>query len=136
MFYACIPAYLTIMLTIFYLIARNRKDLKRTAFIQAILTVLVIVVAAMGFLSPAGEWEYTVWIMVGLSLCLIGDILNINMTKEWIRYAAIAVFMVGLPGLCHCFRPLQRLSTRRLVYRCRLPGYLWFAGPSLLEGPG
>ena len=95
MFYACIPAYLTIMLTIFYLIARNRKDLKRTAFIQAILTVLVIVVAAMGFLSPAGEWEYTVWIMVGLSLCLIGDILNINLTKEWIRYAAIAVFMLA-----------------------------------------
>lgn len=49
MFYSCIPAYLTIMLTIFYLIARNRKDLKRTAFIQAILTVLIIVVAAMAF---------------------------------------------------------------------------------------
>jgi uncharacterized membrane protein YhhN len=95
MFYACIPAYLSIMLTVFYLIARNRNDLKRTAIIQPVLTTLVIVVAAMGFLSPAGEWEYTVWIMVGLSLCLIGDIFNIDMTNNKILYAAIAVFVLA-----------------------------------------
>jgi uncharacterized membrane protein YhhN len=95
MFYACIPAYLAIMLMVFYLIARNRKDQARTAVIQPILTTLIIVVAAMGFLSPAGEWEYTVWILVGLSLCLIGDILGINKAKEKFRYAAVAVFILG-----------------------------------------
>jgi uncharacterized membrane protein YhhN len=95
MFYACIPAYFSIMLAVFYLIARNRNDLKRTAIIQPILTVIVIVVAAMAFLSPAGEWEYTVWILVGLCLCLIGDIFNITVTKDKILYVITAVFLVA-----------------------------------------
>jgi uncharacterized membrane protein YhhN len=95
MFYACIPAYLSIMLMMFYLIVRNRANLKRAAVIQPILTVLIIVVAAMGFLSPVGEWEYTIWIVVGLSICLIGDILNINIAKERFWFAIITIFMVA-----------------------------------------
>jgi uncharacterized membrane protein YhhN len=92
MFYACIPAYLSIMLMVFYLIARNRKDRKRTAIIQPILMVLVIIVAAMSFLSPAVAWEYVIWILVGLSLCLIGDIINIDLSKDRVLVAVMAVF--------------------------------------------
>jgi len=95
MFYACIPAYLSIILTILYLIARNRNDLKHTAFLQPVLTFLAIIVAAMSFLSPAGEWSYTVWILAGLGLCLVADIFNIDMTNDKILYAAIAVFVVA-----------------------------------------
>jgi uncharacterized membrane protein YhhN len=92
MFYACIPAYLSIMLTVFYLIARNRNDLKRTVIIQPVLTILAIIVTSMGLLSPAGEWNYTIWILVGIGLCLIGDIFSIDMTKDKIQYATMAVF--------------------------------------------
>lgn len=95
MFYACIPAYFSIILTAFYLIARNRNDLKHTAVIQPVLTFLAIIVATMSFLSPAGEWNYTLWILAGLGLCLVADILNISITNEKIQYAAIMLFLVA-----------------------------------------
>ncbi|MBN2257174.1 MAG: hypothetical protein JW704_05035 [Anaerolineaceae bacterium] len=92
MFYACIPAYLSTMLMFFYLIARNRNDLKRPAIIQSILTTLAIIVATLGLLSPASEWNYTIWILVGLVLCLIGDISNIDVKKDRNLFVAMPVY--------------------------------------------
>ncbi len=59
------------------------------------LTFLAMVIAALSFLSPAADKGYTTWILVGLGLCFLADIFNIDMTNDKILYAAIAVFVVA-----------------------------------------
>jgi uncharacterized membrane protein YhhN len=95
MFYACIPAYLFVIFTILYMIARNRNDLKHTAFLQPALTFLALIVAASSFLSPAVNTNYTVWILVGLAISFITDLFRIDMGNDRILLAAIAVFVVA-----------------------------------------
>jgi len=95
MYYSLIPVPIYIALIVLYMIARNRNDLKKTAIIQPVLTFLGIVIAALSLLSPQAERSYTTWILVGLGLCFLADIFNIDMTNDKILYAAIAVFVVA-----------------------------------------
>ena len=95
MFYACIPAYLFVIFTILYMIARNRNDLKHTAFLQPALAFLALVVAASSFLSPSANTNYTVWILVGLAISFITDLFRIDMGNDRILLAAITVFVVA-----------------------------------------
>jgi len=77
------------------MVARNRNDLKKTAIIQPLTTLVSIVIAAMSLLSPASNPSYTAWILVGLGLCLLADVFNIDMTNDNILYAAIGVFVIA-----------------------------------------
>ncbi len=90
-----IPVPLYVFLNVLYLIARNREDLKKTALIQPALTLLALVVAGLSFFSPAVNTSYSLWILVGLGLCVLADIFNIDMTNDKILYAAIGVFIVA-----------------------------------------
>jgi uncharacterized membrane protein YhhN len=90
-----IPVPLYLFMNILYLLARNREDLNKTAIIQPALTLLALIVAGLSFFSPAADRSYTVWILVGLGLCFLADIFNIDMTNDRILYAAIGVFMVA-----------------------------------------
>ncbi|MFH2038168.1 MAG: lysoplasmalogenase [Chloroflexota bacterium] len=93
--YALIPVPLYLILIILYVIARNRNDLKRTAIIQPIATFLALVIAALSFLSPVADKSYSIWILVGMGFCFLADIFNIDMTRDKILYAAIAVFVIA-----------------------------------------
>lgn len=93
MYYHLIPVPVSIVLIVLYLIARNRKDLKRTAIIQPLTTLLSIVVAALSFLSPQVNPGYTTWILVGLGLCFLADIFNIDMNNDKIFLAGIVAFI-------------------------------------------
>jgi uncharacterized membrane protein YhhN len=95
MYYSLIPVPIYVALIVLYMIARNRNDLKKTTIIQLILTFLALVIAGLSFLSPQGNHSYTAWIMVGLGLCFLADIFNIDMTNDKILYAAIAVFVIA-----------------------------------------
>ena len=88
-----VPVYL--VLIVLYMIARNRNDLKKTTFIQPTATFLALVIAALSFFSPAADKGYTGWILVGLGLCFLADIFNIDMTNDRILYAAIGVFVIA-----------------------------------------
>lgn len=93
--YALIPVPVYLVLIILYLIARNRNDLKRTAIIQPVATFLAMIIAALSFLSPTADGSYSTWILVGMGLCFLADIFNIDMTNDKILYAAIGVFVVA-----------------------------------------
>ena len=95
MYYPILPVPIYLTLIVFYLRARNREDLKKTAILQPALTFLALIVAGLSFLSPAADHGYTVWILVGLGLCFLADIFNIDMTNDKILYAAIGVFVVA-----------------------------------------
>ncbi len=95
MYYSLIPVPIYIVLIVLYMIARNRNDLKRTRVIQPTLTFLALVIAGLSFLSPEGSQNYTTWILVGLGLCFVADIFNIDMTRDIILYAAIGVFIIA-----------------------------------------
>jgi uncharacterized membrane protein YhhN len=93
--YHLIPVPIYLVLVGVYLSARNHNDLKTTAYIQPVLTLIAIGIAALSFLSPLVNRGYTVWIMVGMGLCFLADIFNIDMTRDKILYAAIGVFVIA-----------------------------------------
>ena len=79
----------------FYLIARNREDLKRTAIVQPLTTFLSIAVAGLSLLNPHTNSAYTIWILVGLGLAFVADIFNIDMNNDKIFIAGILFFIVA-----------------------------------------
>ncbi len=95
MFYHLIPVPIYIALIVLYMLARNRNDLKKTAIIQPTATFLALVIAGLSFFSPQADHSYSTWILVGLGLCFLADIFNIDMTNDKILYAAIAVFVIA-----------------------------------------
>lgn len=95
MYLSLIPLPISIVLICLYMIARNKNDLKRTAIIQPVATLVAMIIAGLSFLSPYGNAEYTIWILVGMGLCFLADIFNIDMTNDKILYAAIAVFILA-----------------------------------------
>ncbi len=95
MFYHLIPLPINIVLIVLYFLARNRQDLKRTSIIQPLTTFVSILIAALSLLSPNVNRSYTLWILVGLGLCFLADIFNIDMNNDKIFFAGIAVFIVA-----------------------------------------
>ena len=95
MYYHLIPVPFDLVLIGLYFIARNRGDLKKTAVIQPATTLVALIIAALSFFSPAADLGYTIWIMIGMGLCFLADIFNIDMTNDKILYAAIAVFLIA-----------------------------------------
>jgi uncharacterized membrane protein YhhN len=76
-----IPVPIHLVLIAIYLVARNRNDLKKTAIIQPVATFVAMVIAALSFFSPQADHSYTIWILVGMGLCFLADIFNIDMTN-------------------------------------------------------
>lgn len=95
MAYHLFPLPVSIFLIGSYLVARNRNDLKKTAVIQPLTTLVAVLVAALSLVSSRANPGYTAWILVGMGLCLLADIFNIDMTNDKILYAAMAVFVVA-----------------------------------------
>jgi uncharacterized membrane protein YhhN len=95
MLYSLIPIPIYIALVVLYMIARNRNDLRKTSLIQPALTFLALIIGGLSFFSPQALPSYTVWILIGLGLCFLADIFNIDMTNDRILYAAIAVFVIA-----------------------------------------
>ena len=52
---------------VFYMIARNQNDLKKTAFIQPAATLVALIITSLSFFSPYSNHEYTIWILAGIS---------------------------------------------------------------------
>ncbi len=84
-----------IVLIVIYLIARNRENLKLTAWIQPLTTFLSIGIAALSLLNKDTNASYTIWILIGLGLCFAADIFNIDMNNDKIFLAGIACFIVS-----------------------------------------
>lgn len=82
-----------IVLITLYLIARNKQDLKRTAIIQPLTTLVSLTVAALSFLSPHVNPGYTTAILIGMGLCFAADIFNIDMNNPKIFLAGIVAFI-------------------------------------------
>ena len=95
MYLHLIPVPIHLVLIAVYLVARNRNDLKKTAIIQPVATFVAMVIAGLSFFSPQADHSYTIWILVGMGLCFLADIFNIDMTNDKILYAAIGVFVIA-----------------------------------------
>ena len=95
MYLHLIPVPIHLVLIAIYLVARNRDDLKKTAIIQPVATFVAMLIAALSFFSPQADTSYTIWILIGMGLCFLADIFNIDMTNDKILYAAIGAFVIA-----------------------------------------
>lgn len=93
--YYFFPVLINVILILVYWVARNRQNLKLTAIVQPLTTLLSIVVAVLSFFNPQVDHNYTIWILVGLGLSFLADIFNIDMNNDKIFFAGIAVFILA-----------------------------------------
>ncbi len=56
------------------ILAEFRQERRRVYLLKPLATCLVILVAALSWLTPAADSTYTGWLLVGLSLSMAGDI--------------------------------------------------------------
>ena len=109
------PVPVSLGLIAVYLVARNRNDLRKTAIIQPLTTLVSLIIAALSFLSPQADRAYTTWILIGMALCLIADIFNIDMTRDVILYAAIAVFAVAYLEYAYTFTRFNGFQRQDII---------------------
>jgi hypothetical protein len=79
--------------TVITWIARNRERYGTVAVFQPVTTILTIGVTVLTLLIPGVSMGFAGWILAGLVLSLVGDIFNINMSKDTILYPALIVFV-------------------------------------------
>jgi uncharacterized membrane protein YhhN len=75
--------------------ARNREDYRTVARFQPLTTALTLAVAVLALLTPNAHPGFTSWILAGLGLSLVGDLFNIDMSRDGVLYAALLVFLVA-----------------------------------------
>ncbi len=80
--YHLLPVPVSLVFIVLYLKARKENDLKRVAFIQPVGTVIAVLIASLSMLTPGFDPVFTLIIIIGLLLALVGDINNIDMTDE------------------------------------------------------
>ena len=95
MIYHLLPIPFHLVLVILYLQARKHNDLKKTAIIQPLVTIIALLIAGLSLLSPNSNPAYTIWIMIGMGLCLLADIFNIDMSNDKVLFAAIIAFLIA-----------------------------------------
>lgn len=120
-----------------YLVARNRGDFKRIAVVQPAITVVSIVIAASSFWQPGAQPGFTAWILAGLGLSLIGDIINVDMSSQKVLITGLVIFVfayltyaLGLT-IWNGFQPqdLWVAAVLLVIYAIEM----WFLWPGLGE---
>lgn len=76
-----------------YFWARKKNNLKVVAFVQPLNTVVVMIIAALGLLTPTANLGYTIFILASLLFALIGDINNVDMTDEKTVMIGLVLFV-------------------------------------------
>ncbi|MBN1882378.1 MAG: hypothetical protein JW885_09410 [Deltaproteobacteria bacterium] len=95
MYYHLIPVPLALIGIAVYFWARKKNNLNVVAVVQPLNTAVVMVIAALGLLTPAGNIGFTVLILAGLLFALVGDINNVDMTDEKTVMVGLLLFVVA-----------------------------------------
>lgn len=93
MIYHLLPIPFHLILVALYLQARRKNDLKKTAIIQPLVTFTALLISGLSLFNPNSNPSYTIFIMIGMGLCVLADIFNIDMSNDKILFAAILVFL-------------------------------------------
>ena len=79
-----------------FIYARLKGSLTFRRIIQPVTTILVIILAASGFLVPGGNTIYTMLIVFGLIFCLVGDCYLVDFTDNTLFITAVGFYCTGL----------------------------------------
>jgi uncharacterized membrane protein YhhN len=132
MYWHLIPVPLILVAIWFYYVARRENNLKRVAVVQPLGTILIIAVCALSILSPHAVVGFTVFILVGLILSLIGDFLNVDMTNQRVVMVGLIIFVfaylaypIGVT-VYNGFHPADLIvGAVQLVFLIAVMAYIW-----------
>ncbi len=93
--YALIPLALNLVAIPVYWVARTRNNLKLVAVIQPATTLLSIAIVVLGLPGPANLPGFSIWILIGMALALIGDINNVNMADDRTLMRGLVLFLLA-----------------------------------------
>ena len=132
MYWHLIPVPLVLIVIGLYVVARARNDLKRVAVVQPMGTILAIAVCALSLLSPHAVIGFTLFILAGLVLALVGDFLNVDMASQKVVMVGLVIFVfaylvyaVGMALFNGFYGADLIVAGILLIILCALMAYLW-----------
>ncbi|MHA1805457.1 MAG: lysoplasmalogenase family protein [Promethearchaeota archaeon] len=78
-----------------YYQARKNEDHAAIKLYQPLTTILSLLICFLSFLSPYSNPVFTTWIIIAMSIALIGDVLNIDMTDMKVVIRGLLIFFVA-----------------------------------------
>jgi uncharacterized membrane protein YhhN len=132
MYWHLIPVPFLIIVIGLYTVARARNDLKRVAVVQPVGTILAIVICALSLLTPHAVVGFTLFILLGLALALIGDFLNVDMTSRKVVMVGLVIFVfaylayaTGMAYYNGLYRADLIVAAVLVLILCAVMVYLW-----------
>ncbi len=78
-----------------YYRVRVKEDLKGVKLYQPLTTILSLIACVLSFFSDYSVPLYTLWIIIGMTLALIADFLNIDMTDMKVVIRGLIIFFLA-----------------------------------------
>jgi hypothetical protein len=78
-----------------YYLARKRNDLKLVKIYQPLTTLFSLVCVLLSYMSQFSNFLLTTLIVIGMSLSLIADFLNIDMTDMNVVIRGLSIFLIA-----------------------------------------
>ncbi len=130
--YHLIPVPFAVIGIVIYWWARQQNDLSTVSVVQPVITILCIITALLSFTRPGTNRKLTLWLSAGLTIALLGDFLNLNMTDPSvvIRGLVIAIiaymtYAVGLTVINGFHKQDLYVGAAGLVIYAGVMSYLW-----------
>lgn len=95
MYYHLLLIPINVVLIVIYGLARREQNFDRVKIVQPGGCLVSIIIAAGALLTPEPNTGFIIWILVGLILCFIGDINNINMDDDATVIRGLVIFVFG-----------------------------------------
>lgn len=116
----------------FYMNARVRGDLRRVIIFQPAAVILSWLIAAASLLQPAANVAFSVVVLVGMGIAIVGDFLNLDMENPavvlrglFIAVVAYSTYGIGVTVIDGFHRQDLIVGAALLAFYVLLMRHLW-----------
>jgi uncharacterized membrane protein YhhN len=116
----------------FYMNARVRGDLRRVIIFQPAAVILSWLIAAASLLRPDANVTFSVVVLVGMGIAIVGDFLNLDMENPavvlrglFIAVVAYSTYGIGVTVIDGFHRQDLIVGAALLVFTVLLMRHLW-----------
>jgi len=90
-----IPVPFVIIGIAVYWKARQKNHLRLVSIVQPAITILCILIALLALMRPGTNGALVAWVAAGMFIALIGDFLNLDMTKPSVVLRGLVIAIIA-----------------------------------------
>ena len=95
MYYHLLLVPVAVVLIVLYGQARKKQNLELVKIVQPVGCLVSILIALGALMAPEANTGFILWITVGMVLCFVGDINNVNMDDDATVIRGLIIFVFG-----------------------------------------